>query len=136
MVQSAETLVPGKSRVALSRQSQIPAAVIPVAQVPEALTPVAANRARGGTRNGGMHAGARHTAPEWLRSWMRLTDMPHGNSCVHADTYAWGDRETRRDTLPLWFGWAHDGLALGRAATVGEGVAEKSTDQETALGRA
>ena len=54
VVQSAETLVPGKSRVALSRQSQIPAAVIPVAQVPEALTPVAANRARSGTRNVGM----------------------------------------------------------------------------------
>ena len=43
--QSAETLVPGKLQVALSRRSQIPAAVIPVAQVPEALTPVAANRA-------------------------------------------------------------------------------------------
>ena len=55
VVQSAETLVPGKSRVALSRQSQIPAAVIPVEQVPvpEALTPVAANRARRGTRNVG-----------------------------------------------------------------------------------
>ena len=53
--QSAETLVPGKLQVALSRRSQIPAAVIPVAQVPEALTPVAANRARSGTRNVGVH---------------------------------------------------------------------------------
>ena len=33
--QSAETLVPGKLQVALSRRSQIPAAVIPVAQVPD-----------------------------------------------------------------------------------------------------
>ena len=56
VVQSAETLVPGKSRVALSRQSQIPAAVIPAALtpvgvVPEALTPVAAI-ARGAARDG------------------------------------------------------------------------------------
>ena len=43
--QGVETLVPGKSQVALSRQSQ----------VPEALTPVAANRARSGTRNVGAH---------------------------------------------------------------------------------